>query len=110
MLHDPTYYALSIDEQQLQTFDWEEIGADNPKDRLLTAVRIAGVPHHLEAIAVQRVPDPDSDMRPAQVASSDYYADILDDYRAADGGTDEAFLTVEIHGREYCLFMTPFRE
>lgn len=110
MQHDPTYYALSVDQELLKKFEWEEIGADDPKDRLLTTVLIGGVPHHLEAIAVEERPDPVPGLRPEQVASSYLYRDILNDYRAADGGTDEPFLTVDINGSHYCLFMTPFRD
>ena len=110
MLRDGAHHTLTVDEEQLDRLDWEEIGDDDPQDRLLTVVMIGGVPHHLEGIAVQEVPDPDPDFRPRQVALSDHCTDILDSYMCADGGTDEAFLTVEINGRQYCLFMTPYRD
>jgi len=106
----PVRYALAVEPEILGRFEWEEIGADDPKARLLIAVSIAGVPHHLEAIAVENGPRTDSEMRPEQVASSHLYREILDHYRAADMGTDEPFLTVEIGGRQYCVFMTPYRE
>lgn len=107
---DRTYQALVVDHALFQTLEWEEIGYDDPTDRLLTTVLIGRVPHHLEAIAVEDRPDPEPDMLPRQVASSDLYDEILEHYQAADMGTDEPFLAVEIGGRRYCLFMTPYRE
>ena len=84
--------------------DWEDISvsAEAPRSRLLATVRIAGVPHHMEAIEVLSMPG-----RPQQAASA-AGEEILERYRAAEpeGGL---FRTVECGNRAYALFVTPFR-
>lgn len=108
MMSNPAHFAFIVDEERLAKFKWEEIGVSDPTDRLLATIVIGGVPHHLEAISVQDDPDSDPGRRPDQVASSDCYADVLDYFRAADGATDSSFRTVDLRGRQYCLFMTPY--
>jgi hypothetical protein len=103
--------------QQIEEF--EAIGEeDDPTARLLATVEIAGVSHHMEAIAVcdmneagQKVDYDSEDYDPSpsseQRAEDPAWQEMLDDYYQACGG-EGAFHTTEINGREYVLCITPF--
>jgi hypothetical protein len=84
---------------------WEDISLDPdlPGSRLLAAVKIGGVHHHLEAIEIRN-----GESKFDQSATCALCDEILMRYDAvdSDGGS---FSTVEIRGRTYALFLTPFR-
>lgn len=89
---------------ELVDIEWEDISFDTslPRSRLLATVQIAGIDHHLEAIQVEGLNPSD------QQATCPDCEDILRRYDAvdSDGG---AFSTVDIDGRDYAVFLTPFR-
>jgi hypothetical protein len=93
---------------------WELDGPEEfPEARLLTTLKINGVFHHCEAIAVVAQIDPeaeDLDRDDIQVAAHDRYDDMLEDLDAYDGG-DSPFSTVKIGDlpHDYIVVVTPFR-
>jgi hypothetical protein len=101
------------------TQEFEPCGEpEDPTARLLAVVEIAGVSHHMEAIAVCNMNDAgkkvdldSDDYEPGEVyeqrADDPAWQEMLDEYYQACGG-EGAFHTVEIGDREYVLCITPF--
>jgi hypothetical protein len=89
----------------LSDISWEDIALDEmlPRSRLLGAVQLNGVNHHLEAIEVRC-----GESKFDQSATCALCDEILKRYEAvdSDGGP---FNTVLIDDRAYALFITPFR-
>jgi len=86
----------------LETIEWErwgDVDGGEPENRLLATVAIGGVPHHLEAIEVRESEDGVQEA----VAGGEQF----DELYVACGG-DGPLATVEIDGRGYCLFLSPF--
>ena len=81
---------------------WDDKGPEHdPKQRLLSHIRVAGCNMHLEAIEVYK--DEDG----FNIAECDYFADQiswLEDFNGC------AFRTTEIGGRTYVLIATPYNE
>lgn len=94
--------AVTIDVSNVR---WEDTSLDPnmPGSRLLAAVQVGGVNHHLEAIEVRRGRRK-FDQRAACVLCDD----ILQRYDVVDADSGP-FNTVELGGRSYVLFMAPFR-
>lgn len=77
--------------------DWTAIGEEDPRTRLLATVRIGTALHHLEAREVRH---DDNEWK-----SVDYH----DDMEALEGIAGAAFDNfMELEGRTYYVFMTPF--
>lgn len=92
-------------ELEMADICWEDISLDAalPGSRLLAAVKIGGVNHHLEAIEVR-----DGEIKFSQSATCALCDEILMRYDAIDPD-GSPFSTVEIRDRTYALFLTPFR-
>ena len=81
----------------LHDIHWQAIGEDDPRHRLLAHVDIGGASHHLEAR--EFVEDGDG-LAPVEYPEDwEGLAEITDSWPAA---------FVEIEGRTYGLFMTPY--
>lgn len=100
-LPSKTAQALNIGPEHLDLRPMGE-GRD-PYSRLLGVIAIAGVNHHVNAIAVE----------PGQgdfhwvADNSDPHNEVLLEgiYLAAE--PDEPFATIRLHGREYVMFIEP---
>lgn len=101
-----------------QVEEFEPCGEqDDRTARLLAKIEIAGVPHHMEAIAVVwrnesgEVIDPNKEEEfPSewlQTAADGAWQEMLDEYYNAAGG-DGNWYTTMIDGREYVLCITPY--
>ncbi|WYK05472.1 hypothetical protein DWF04_006075 [Cereibacter sphaeroides f. sp. denitrificans] len=77
---------------------WDETGQEDPRSRLLAHIRVAGVDMHLEAIEVAETED-------GQIAICDERRNDLGTLQDIEG---TAFATVEIGGRDYVLYATPY--
>lgn len=85
---------------------WDACGPDeDPKSRLIATLTIGGVHHHLEALAVV------NDEKGEQIPVGDECGPVSDQFIKCDVAFsgDGPFETVEIEGRTYCLFMSPYR-
>jgi hypothetical protein len=79
---------------------WHATGHESdPGARLLMTMRINGVPHHLEAVAVEN----HADFQELAKASG-YEADAVWDLFSASGHMD----VMTIKGRSYILLMSPY--
>lgn len=89
----------------LSDITWEDISLDQtlPRSRLLAAVTLDGVHHHLEAIQVES-----GESKFAQSAVCVLCNEILTRYEAVDPDAGP-FNTVQIDGNTYVIFLTPFR-
>ena len=81
--------------------DWEQISdlEGDPSARLLATIKINGLYMHLEAIAVTTN---DDGIHEAVDPCRE------DDLAALENAEDTAFRTIEIMGREYVIYATPF--
>jgi hypothetical protein len=80
---------------------WELAGSDKDlKSRLMTAVRINGTLHHLEAYAVK------VENHIQEVVDPEFEANYEGICMASE--PNGQYQTTEIMGREYVLVMTPF--
>ena len=93
----------------LDRITWSPCGPDDdPKAKLIATLTIGGANHHLEAYQVTeheraRELGHAPVQEPVPAIANEFLE--LDETFYADG----AFETVEIEGRTYCLFMSPFR-
>lgn len=87
-------------ELHIEDGDWAPAGEKDLMTRLLTTVYINGVPHHLEAIAVEVEDD-------NQKAADPAFESKFEGLCAMDEA-DGHYQTTEILGRKYVLAMTPF--
>lgn len=85
---------------ELHAVRWSK--PDESSSTLLATLVLEGYAMHLEAIEVEV--DDDSGIQEA--VEPDYYGRIEDLHAGA--GADGHFETVEIEGRTYCLFATPY--
>lgn len=99
-----------------QTKEFEPTGTEeDPTGRLLATVEIVGVPHHLEAIAVQYEVDGEvvdlntyEGFEPwEQKATDPEWQSMLEEYSRA-ASADGSWMSVKIAGREYALCLTPY--
>jgi hypothetical protein len=84
----------------LEKITWRACGDNDPLTRLIARVQIGGADHHLEA----------REMRQSEVFPNDWEpVEYPEDIDALEGVAGSAFVEfVEIEGRTYCLFMTPY--
>jgi hypothetical protein len=82
---------------ELAAIAWDKIGETDPANRMLAHIRIAGLDMHLEARQVEYDGDGNQGI-----------VDFSDDYDHLSAMCDCAFTTVEIEGREYLLYATPY--
>jgi len=92
--------ALDVDLSNLEFENTGEAGRDKA-GRLLATIRLFGRYHHLEAIAVT------TNAGGEQCAADPTFESLLGELHEAFG-PDGAFQTVEINGREYVLFVSPY--
>lgn len=83
--------TISFDQIQ-----WDEIGEEDPKTRMLAHVRIGDLDMHLEARQVIEDEEGQNTL------------EYQDDYERLIGISDVAFQTTIIDGREYLLFALPY--
>jgi len=96
----PLTHIFPID---INMIEFEKTGFPGyPESKLLATVQFGSTLHHLEAIAVTEREDGE------QVADDAEHEALLSDLSDAlgEGG---AFHTATINGREYALFLSPFR-
>lgn len=87
---------------ELSEIEFEQIGdGTDPAARMLATVEIAGIFHHLEAIAVK------TNRSGMQIAQDVAGSEMLSGLGDAFGG-EGAFQPVNIGRRHYVLFMSPF--
>lgn len=91
---------------ELTTLTWEAIGTSlgpdvDPRGRLLATLILGGASFHVEAFEVRQ------DDKLGQVGVDDDVHIIFSEFANAAGG-DGPFETVEIEGRDYAVFMSPF--
>jgi hypothetical protein len=93
---------------------WDLDGPEEfPEARLMTTLKINGVFHHCEAIAVVEQRDEyedDEDAPMIQVAAHDNFSSMLEDIDVYDGG-DGPFSTTKVGElpHDYIIVVTPFR-
>lgn len=84
---------------------------DDGDGRLFARLWINGTGHHLEAIPVRMVTDPDAPariIRTVQVAD-DPHGEMFDSLHCTFGA-DGPYETVEIRRKRYAVFLSPFCE
>lgn len=87
----------------LTDIKFEQVGHDDPASKLLATITFGGVSHHLEAIAVSE--SDTGEQQAASIADRDDFDEIGEAFYG-----DGAFHTVAIRGREYVLFLSPYRQ
>jgi hypothetical protein len=102
----------------LDRITWSPCGPDDdPKAKLIATLTIGGVHHHLEAYQVEML-ETELAVSPGRARELGYVPTTTEQVPVeaiADLFPDEAFPgdgpfeTVEIEGRTYCLFMSPYR-
>ena len=100
-------FNMACPQIALDALTWDEIGDDDdPKNRLLTSIRIGPLYMHLEAVEVVTSSEAGDDWTGsglrAKFEGRDDYLQTLMDFEEA------IFSTLEIDGRVYALWATPF--
>jgi hypothetical protein len=82
--------------------EWERSSDPAEDGRLYATIEILGALHHLEAVPVTE------HERHGQVGQTDLADDLLGEYGTAFGAEGGPFMTVEIEGQQYAVFMSPY--
>lgn len=100
-------FNMDCPQIDLASLTWDQIGDDDdPRNRLLTSIRIGPLYMHLEAVEVYESKEEGDDwtgsgLRAKFEGRDDYLQTLMD--------LEEAiFSTLEINGRTYTLWATPF--
>ena len=92
-------FNMNCPQIDLASLVWDEIGDDDdPRNRLLTSIRIGPLFMHLEAVEVVA----HGDFLEAKFEGRDDYLQTLMNFE------ETTFSTLEIEGRTYVLWAVPF--